>query len=257
MAGLNLAWKAVLWDKDGTLVESFPSWIRLEKKLSLSLAQRAGYGGEVAAAYAARVLESLGVDGQGRVSAQGLLATGPVEAIFRAFWKSWKEVLSPDPLPFEAFTLDAQTLLDELLRRDPVLATPLPGAREALKTLADWGLIQGVATADTLTNTQLDLNSAELAPWVDFYACGDTVLRTKPDPWSVTAFAEFAQVQPCEVVVVGDTPTDAQMATRAGAAFFAVMCGSGRAEDFSTGTLILENPYGLIERLQDSPRRRT
>ena len=256
MAGLNLPWKAVLWDKDGTLVESFPAWIRLEKKLSLSLAQQAGYAGELSGTYAARVLESLGVDSQGRVRAQGLLATGPVEAIFQAFWKSWKEVLSPNPPPFEAFKLKAQTLLDELLQADPVRATPIPGARETLKAVADLGLIQGVATADTLSNTQIDLKNADLAPWIGFYACGDTAVRTKPDPWSVNAFAEFARVLPSEVVVIGDTPADAQMAARAGAAFFAVLCGSGRAWDFSPGTLVLENPLGLLDRLKGPSLRR-
>ncbi len=215
---------ALLWDKDGTLLDTFGMWVTLEKSLARVLAERfleAGRHGE----YVAQVLSGLGVDADGRVSPTGALASGTENDILRIF----HETLGPDVMPFELFVREARHELHPLLKAQPPAAA-IPGVREVLDAARAAGIPQGVATADTGANARRDLAAAGLDHF-GFLASSDSP-GVKPSAWPVEAFAEWAGVKPAEVLVIGDAPVDRAMAAAAGAGFVAVLWGTGRENDF-------------------------
>jgi len=213
-----------LWDKDGTLLDTFGMWVALEKSLARALAERF-VEADRRVAYEAQVLLGLGVGQDGRVSPTGALAAGTENDILRIF----HDTLGADLLPFERFVREARHELHPLLKAQPPAAA-IPGIREVLDAARAAGMPQGVATADTEANARRDLAAAGLDHF-GFLASSDSP-GVKPSAWPVLAFAEWAGVKPSQVLMIGDAPVDRLMAEAAGAGFVAVLWGTGRENDF-------------------------
>lgn len=225
--------KAVLWDKDGTLLDTFGSWIDVERKLAEAMAAEYGFSSVKEQDYIQRVLFRLGVKPDGTVSGQGVLASGTSEAIIGEFYSAFLEMDSFISEKKQSFFSLAKSKLAEILEQSPITPIPAQGAQEALRFFKDLGLCQGLATSDSLANAQRDLAAAGLLDYFTFIAASDTIEQPKPHPCSVYAFADFCGVFPSEVLVIGDTPADEAMAMAAGASFVAVLSGTGVVQDFS------------------------
>lgn len=225
--------KAVLWDKDGTLLDTFGSWIDVERKLAKAMAAEYGFSSVKAQDYIQRVLFRLGIKPDGTVSGQGVLASGTSEAIIGEFYSAFLEMDSFISEKKQSFFSLAKSKLAEILEQSPITPIPAQGAQEALRFFKDFGLCQGLATSDSLANAQRDLAAAVLLDYFTFIAASDTIEQPKPHPCSVYAFADFCGVSPSEVLVIGDTPADEAMAMAAGASFVAVLSGTGVVQDFS------------------------
>ncbi|MGE3256225.1 HAD family hydrolase [Pseudonocardia sp.] len=185
---------AVLWDMDGTLVDS-------EKVWTVSLRETAAWlGGELSAAAREAVVGSNMADTLDVLFADLGLARRPA-ALARA--------------------------RDELVRRTGELfAAGLEwraGAREALRVVkaAGW------ATA-LVTNTERDLTELVLPAigreHFDVTVCGDEVAHGKPRPDIYHRAAELLGVPVQACVAIEDSPTGALAAERAGAAVLVVPC---------------------------------
>lgn len=185
---------AVLWDMDGTLVDS-------EKVWTVSLRDTAArLGGE--------------------------LSTAAREAVVGSNMADTLVVLFDD-LGLEPEPAAMARARDELVRRTGELfAAGLqwrPGAQEALRTVRAAGWPTAL-----VTNTERDLTELVLPALgpdhFDVTVCGDEVAHGKPRPDIYLRAAELLGVPVQRCVAVEDSPTGALAAERAGAAVLVVPC---------------------------------
>ncbi|MBN8219111.1 MAG: HAD family hydrolase [Spirochaetes bacterium] len=224
--------QAVLWDKDGTLLDGFADWIRRDRRLVQRLARErstAPLSTDQLDALDRAALVALGVE-EGRVLPHGLLAHGTEEALLLAL----RGVLS-NRVPVEEPPLflehARESLRRLLLEEGPVVPHPTPAAGEALVFFSRQRLKQGLATSDSLTHARSEFEALGWEPYFCFWGCGDTAAKPKPDPWTVNEFCRLHGLAPGNVLVIGDAPADMEMARRAGARGFGVLGGvGGRSE---------------------------
>jgi HAD superfamily hydrolase (TIGR01509 family) len=185
---------AVLWDMDGTLVDS-------EKVWTISLADTARWlGGELSA----EAREAMVGSNMGRSLALMFDDLG-VEA-------------DPGRMAEAARYLTDRT--GELFAAGLVWR---PGALEALRMVraAGWPTALVTNTLRTLTEKALDSIGRE---HFTVTVCGDEVPRGKPDPDPYLRAAELLGVTPEACLAVEDSPTGALAAERAGCAVLVVPC---------------------------------
>ena len=189
--------QAVLWDMDGTLVDSESLW-------SISMADLAAHlGGELSA----ETREEL---------------TG--SSLPRSVTTVRREVGVDDPDDADGVDRDGRWLLD---RTYALFAEGLPwrpGAQEALAVVRAAGLRTALVTSTyrELTEVALDTIGRE---YFDVTVCGDEVAATKPDPAPYLRAAELLDVDPARCVAVEDSPTGTESAVTAGATVLVVPAG--------------------------------
>ena len=93
-------------------------------------------------------------------------------------------------------------------------ATVLPGAREVVAALHQRGIPQAIATRNSRAITQATLSRLDLP--FDLLLTRDDGL-VKPDPWPVLEAVRRWQLQPADVVMIGDYRFDIECARAAGA----------------------------------------
>jgi HAD superfamily hydrolase (TIGR01509 family) len=185
---------AVLWDMDGTLVDS-------EKLWTISLADTARWlGGEISPA--------------ARAAMVGGNMTATLDVLFDDLG------LPRDP----ARQAEAVRWLSD--RTAELFAAGMewrPGAREALQVVraAGWPAALVTNTGRALTELALDTIGRE---FFTASVCGDEVRHGKPAPDPYRRAAELLGVDPGRCLAVEDSPTGALAAERAGAAVLVVPC---------------------------------
>jgi HAD superfamily hydrolase (TIGR01509 family) len=186
---------AVLWDMDGTLIDSERLW-----DVSLRATARE-LGGELSA----RAMASLvGVD----IDTSIVVLLGDLGL-----------PATPDRI---AWTYDRLVELTEEL----FLAGDVewrPGARAALQMVRDAGIPTALVTNSLRRITELALEGIG-REFFDVTVCGDEVETGKPAPDPYLRAAELLDVSAAACVAVEDSPNGALAAERAGAAVLVVPC---------------------------------
>ena len=213
--------KAVLFDVDGTLVDSNDaharSWVAAfaEHGITVDFAEvrrRIGMGGD-------KLMRE--VSGVSEESPTGT-----------AISKRRGEIFLAEFLPrLEAFR-DASRLIAELKARGRVVVAASSAKRDELEPLL------AVAGADQL---------------MDEKTSSDDASRSKPDPDIVQAALKRAHASPAEAVMIGDTPYDVEAAHRAGVAIIGFRCGGWADDDLAGAIAIYDGPWDLLAKLDESP----
>jgi len=209
--------RAILFDKDGTLLDFEATWTPLFRQLALDFA-----GGDPAEAEA--MLVAGGYDPAAeRMRSGSVLGAGTTEQIVKTWF--------PD-LAGPGFAAMVEQIDAAFHAHGGTHSVPLPGAGETLDRLAADGYVMGIATNDATVAARAALAGLGLDRYVPHIFGYDSVRHPKPAPDIVLAFAEAAGVVPGEVVVVGDNRYDMEMARAAGAGLaVGVLTGnSDRAE---------------------------
>lgn len=213
-----MAPRAILFDKDGTLLDFEATWAPMYRALALELAS-----GDTRRAMA--MLVAGGLDAAtGRVRSGSVLGAGTSVDMVRL----WFPHLGPDEGAARAALIDARCHAHG--RGGSVV---VDGVAEVLTELAADGFAMGVATNDATAAAiaaMAALGLAELLPHVFGY---DSVPNPKPAPDSVFAFAAAVGVRPDEVVMVGDNRHDMEMARAAGAMAVGVLTGNSALHDLA------------------------
>ena len=211
--------RAILFDKDGTLIDFHQSWSQLYRDLGAELA-----AGDVDRAGA--MLESGGMDlATGRVRAGSVLAAGNTRDIVDL----WYPTLVGDERAAMVAAIDRR-FFDNGVR----YSVPVPGLLPTLATLADLGIPMAVATSDGTAAARAALDALGAGRFFTRVFGYDSVERPKPAPDMVHAFAAAVGVPPAEIAVVGDNVHDLHMARSAGAgAAVGVLTGTGMSEDLA------------------------
>jgi phosphoglycolate phosphatase len=96
-------------------------------------------------------------------------------------------------------------------------AVAVPGAAETLRALSQGGCRIGVATNDDAGRAELLMRYAGLAPYIRAYAGRNEVLRGKPFPDLMQLLCRRLGVTPEHCAVVGDSEMDLKMGASCGA----------------------------------------
>jgi phosphoglycolate phosphatase len=211
--------RAVLFDKDGTLVDFEKTWLGVAQTLALAAA-----GGDLDGA--ARLLDVAGFDaGEGRFRPDSVFAAGTNAEIVAL----WYPELGEAERARRTESFNALTAAEGARR-----AVPLPGVAEAVAELRSRGLTLGVATNDSTEGARLTLAALGLAEAFAAAFGYDSVARPKPAPDPVHAFAALAGLEPRAIAVVGDNGHDLEMARAAGAGLaVGVLSGNGTRASLS------------------------
>jgi HAD superfamily hydrolase (TIGR01509 family) len=184
--------RAVLWDMDGTLVDS-------EKLWDVSLADLAVHlGGRLSAPTRAAMVGS---------------------SLDRTVALMFDEVgLRPDPRAVREAGRWLTARTEELFRAGLPWQ---PGAPEALRMIRDSGLRTALVTSTHRALAEVALDSIG-REFFDVTVCGDEVPATKPAPDPYLIAAELLDVSPSAALAVEDSPAGAASAEAAGCAVLVV-----------------------------------
>lgn len=189
--------KLIVWDFDGTLVDSRPL---IEAGMAHAL-DRLGLGREVMGEWLKYV---------------GLPVEEGIRRTFTVLGLGVDEVL----VAYRSFGhIDHEHLLQ-----------PFEGMRPLIAELQGRG--QAMALATSKRRAPLDRQLAAIG-WEGVFApivTPDDVASGKPDPESLHRILDLTGLQPAELLMVGDTPFDLDMATAAGVPAIAVGHGFYSAE---------------------------
>lgn len=130
---------------------------------------------------------------------------------------------------------------------------PLPGAGRLVATVKQRGLTAVAASSATSDELRALLKVAEAEWLMDAATSSDDAEQSKPDPDIIIAALQRAQASPDEAVMIGDTPYDVEAAQRAGVRVIALRSGGWRDEDLKGAAAIYQDPLDLVLRFNSSP----
>ncbi len=190
---------AVVWDLDGTLVDSA---VDIASSLNRLLVEN-----DLEALDQARIKKMIG-EGVAVLVRRGFEAHG----------------VTPDGEKLERLVERFLVIYTEVATASTSL---FPGAREALQTLQDAGLRQAICTNKPEAITRQVLSGLGIDRHFDVVVGGDTLPRNKPDPLPLRTVLAGLDVTPEQALMVGDSAIDVLMAHAAGVGVAFVTFGYG------------------------------
>jgi HAD superfamily hydrolase (TIGR01509 family) len=216
--------KAVLFDVDGTLVDSNDAhahaWVQAfaENGIQVDFA---------------RVRRCIGMGGDKLMpEVSGLTEDGDTgRRISRRRREIFKELWLPRLQPFR----DARPLVAALKDRGLTVVAASSAKEDELRPLLE------IAGAGSLMDAATSSDDAD---------------ESKPDPDILLAALERAGTAPEDAVMIGDTPYDVEAATRAGVRILAFRCGGWADADLRGAAAVYDGPWDLLARLDEAfPQR--
>ena len=227
--GVEPCWlkcRALLFDKDGTIVNFRLAWLSWCREVIRALE------GRYPAAAVEKNLEAWGVDlALGRIDPAGYLAVGTTAELK----DSLAGRLAEAGYDAEKTDFDVAAAMQQAYRavEEKKLIRPIAGVGGALEELHRHGYLLALVTTDDTDKAKDHLRVMGLEKFFMVVLGGDRVARCKPAPDLVLEACRLLGVQPAEAAVIGDTVVDVEMARAAGAA-----CAVGVASGVtSTGAL--------------------
>lgn len=210
--------KALLFDKDGTLLDFgdtfYDAYARVIEIKSQNNSQ-----------LALKLAQSIGFD----LSAKTLAENSKIIAgTTRDIARIWQPILGDGCISMLAQELD--TLMDEQTRHTVKV---LNNVHPTLVQLNQSGFKFGVATNDSENNARNHLQTVGLGSYFEFVAGYDSGFGAKPEPGMVLAFADYLDLRPSEIAMIGDSPADLIAANRAGAKAIGVRSGPSAGSDLA------------------------
>jgi HAD superfamily hydrolase (TIGR01509 family) len=189
---------AVLWDMDGTIIDTEPFWADAESDLIASFGGTWSFDEAIQLAgqglwHSARVLQSRGVDLTEMEIIDSLTAT--VAERIRSGGLPWR-----------------------------------PGARELLLELRAASVRTALVTMSIGTLAHLVVDAIDFDAF-DYVVAGDDVEHSKPHPAAYLLAAELLGVAPSDCVAIEDSPPGVASASAAGAAAIGVPLNLPLIED--------------------------
>lgn len=183
MTPSNQQYKAILFDFDGTLLDSFPAHYRAY---------------EVTLAHFNMELTP--------------------ELYKQTFSPNWLAMYEAMSIPKERWQEADNYWLAEVRKHSPQL---FPTARPLLDALSSKYVL-GLVTSGSRDRVRRDLASTGIGDLFQVVVTGDDISKPKPDPEGLLIALHKLQIRPSEALYVGDAREDCQMAQAAGVPFVGI-----------------------------------
>jgi len=210
--------KGLLFDKDGTILDFYRTWIPINRSMALDAA-----GGDVE--LAAELLRASGHDPETDIFTPGAVLVGAdATGVALSFAETLKDRTPPN-------------LLDIIARNfregGAKYATLIDGATDEIARLGSSGYRLGLATNDTFDGLEASLGRfGGLLDMFEFRVGCDSGHGAKPEPGMGLAFAQVVGLEPSACAIIGDSIHDLEMGRRAGFGLcVGVLTGPSRRAD--------------------------
>lgn len=201
---------AIIFDKDGTLEDSFIFWREVGvRRARLIDAQIPGVGEPLLMAFGIQdnSLDPTGLMAVGSHQENEIAAAAYIAETGRSWYEARK-------ISQEAFTEISES---KYLTKTPESAPLFPEVKQILQSLANSGLKLGILSADSTAGVKNFVASHELEDYIQLSMGTDDQI-IKPDPRLFIQACKALGVSPEQVLMVGDSSGDMMMAKNAEAA---------------------------------------
>jgi phosphoglycolate phosphatase len=207
--------KAILFDKDGTLLDFEATWAPINQQAGLLAAS-----GDPE--LARHILDRCGVDPvTGRTRAESPLAIAAADEIAEAMVEAGSRLTKVD------LVHGLHLLFADAARR----AVPLTNLPKLFSSLRGFGLKLGIASSDSAEAVGATITTLSLRPLVDFHCGYDSGFGPKPEAGMIHGFCDALGLEPNQIAMVGDSTHDLGMGKAAGAGLnIGVLTGTGIRE---------------------------
>jgi phosphoglycolate phosphatase len=225
---------AILFDKDGTLLDFHGTWLPKGRELLEKLCA----GDE---ALMSRLMVKAGYDAaSGRILSGSILAAGNNLDIAQI----WAHELAMSVAELEAF------INAEFAASSSHPSVPVNALTPSLQKLHVMGYVLGIATMDSEQGIQATLQPFACLHLFSFLAGYDSGHGSKPGPGMVQGFCQAMGLKPQQVMVVGDNTHDLHMGLSAGAGVVVgVLTGTSVGSDLHEADFVLDSIADLPELL--------
>lgn len=203
--------KAVLFDRDGTLLDLQATWAGAFYYLIRDMAKGDEAKINAIADYSGYLMESRTFDMSSR-----LLTGAPTD-----YCPVWADICG---LPFDDAFM--QYFTDLSLKYCDVSPTFLPGAAMALDCLKKAGIPMGIATNGTESSARRQMQNLGYEHHFSAIIGYDSGYGEKPGPGQVLAFAKMHNIDPTDIIMIGDSLHDVHAGKAAGAMTLALPTGA-------------------------------
>ncbi len=222
--------KAILFDKDGTLLKFSDIWVdSIVKYLSKkNLNQDAKK----------KLFKKIGVKENNEVEENSILSSETVEDLALIF----SEFMDESP---EEIYKDIDDFLLEFLKENNREIKETCDLKSLFTDLKNRGIIIGLFTSDNYRQAKYSMEYLNLDSFIDFYAAAD-LYEKKPSIESLEIFKKKYSLRDQEIIIVGDSKVD--MIFGKDTLKLGVLCGTGSREMLERYTEnIAEDPRGVLK----------
>ena len=232
--------KAIIFDKDGTLLDFDALWLAVSDKAIAEILERA----DAPAFLAGEILAGFGVT-DGTVDVDGVLCGGTygqmAEIVGRVLQKHGR-IRTPEQV--KKYTVDAYHRHFTAGVVKPICAE----LSDTLKTLKERGVLLAVVTSDDRVNAERCLDELGITQYFDEIYADDGTFPVKPDPACIDELCRKYGLSKTEVVVVGDTLTDMRFAENGGVRAVGIAKTARNAAVLRAATdTVVEDPSHLLD----------